>query len=546
MKKPLLHSAGLLALAALTHPVLGQTVFPTGTTIYNPAEAYSSYVLISDHTAVGNHSSARVREEGEAAIPGDVRLIDMNGKVVHTWEVAPFFNKRSRLLPNGNLVYAGPNKTIYEYDWDGNVVWTHEGIGSINDMRILPNNNRLLIAHEPIPEEFQRQVRDVEIAPWWGPRLRGSGETQLGADLYEVNLDGEVVWEWHAHNHLDLNLFSPATPEGDWLHVNSIAPLPENKWFDAGDERFRPGNILLNARNINTVYIIDKETKEIVWEGTHHYKGGLAHAHEAEMIEKGLPGAGNIILFDNGLFTRHRTHTGQSFIVELDPITQEIVWIYETEGYANLKFFSKTMGTQKRLPNGNTYIAEDNTGRLFQVTRGGEIVWEYVNRGGTTRPSVIPYDFTPQLRALPKPEELAVTPPNNLEWHIVPEIHREGDEPMSQADQDRRVDYIEFPTTDIERTKSFYSEVFGWEFTDYGPDYTSFTDGRLSGGFSVELEVAAGGALIVLYSTDLEELLARISVSGGEIVREVFEFPGGRRFHFTDPSGNELAVWSDR
>ena len=115
--------------------------------------------------------------------------------------------------------------------------------------------------------------------------------------------------------------------------------------------------------------------------------------------------------------------------MELDPTTQEIVWIYETEGYANMKFFSKTMGTQKRLPNGNTYIAEDNTGRLFQVKPDGEIVWEYVNRGGTTRPSVIPYDFTPQLRALPRPEELTVTPPNNLEWHIVPDIHRERGEP---------------------------------------------------------------------------------------------------------------------
>ena len=246
------------------------------------------------------------------------------------------------------------------------------------------------------------------------------------ADLYEVNLDGEVVWEWHAHNHIDLNLFSPATPEGDWLHVNSVAPLPENKWYDAGDERFRPGNILLNARNINVVYIIDKETKQIVWEGTHNYKGGMAHAHEAEMIGKGLPGAGNIILFDNGLFTRNRTHTGQTFIVELDPTTQEIVWIYETDGYANLKFFSKSMGTQQRLPNGNTYIAEDNTGRLFQVRPDGEIVWEYVNRGGTTRPSVIPYDFTPQLRAMPRPEELAVTPPNNLEWRLTPDTRREG------------------------------------------------------------------------------------------------------------------------
>ena len=146
----------LLTLACLSfltpQDTTGQTVFPTGTTIYSPAEAYSSYILISDHSAVGNHPSARVRAEGSGASPGDVRLIDMNGNVVHRWEVVPYFNKRSRLLPSGNLVYVGPNKTIYEYDWDGNVVWTHEGIGSVNDMRVLPNNNRLLIAHEPIPE----------------------------------------------------------------------------------------------------------------------------------------------------------------------------------------------------------------------------------------------------------------------------------------------------------------------------------------------------------------------------------------------------------
>ena len=120
------------------------------------------------------------------------------------------------------------------------------------------------------------------------------------------------------------------------------------------------------------------------------------------------------------------------------------------------------------------------------------------------------------------------------------------DELMSQAEQDRRVDYIEFLTTNIEETKRFYSEVFGWEFTDYGPDYTSFTDGRLAGGFSVAPEVPAGGPLVVLYSTNLAEIEARVSESGGQIVREIFEFPGGRRFHFTDPSGNELAVWSDR
>jgi len=120
------------------------------------------------------------------------------------------------------------------------------------------------------------------------------------------------------------------------------------------------------------------------------------------------------------------------------------------------------------------------------------------------------------------------------------------DEAMNQAEQDRRVDYLEFLTTNIEETKKFYSEVFGWEFTDYGPEYTSFTDGRLGGGFALASEVAAGGPLIVLYATNLEEIEASIRESGGRIVRDPFEFPGGRRFHFADPSGNELAVWSDR
>ncbi len=116
---------------------------------------------------------------------------------------------------------------------------------------------------------------------------------------------------------------------------------------------------------------------------------------------------------------------------------------------------------------------------------------------------------------------------------------------MSQAEHDRRVDYIEFPATDIEQVKRFYSAVFGWEFTDYGPDYTSFTDGRLSGGFSTDSAVGAGGTLIVLYAIDLPGTKDRVSEAGGQIVREIFEFPGGRRFHFADPSGNELAVWSE-
>ena len=117
---------------------------------------------------------------------------------------------------------------------------------------------------------------------------------------------------------------------------------------------------------------------------------------------------------------------------------------------------------------------------------------------------------------------------------------------MSQQEQDRRIDYVELPATDIEAMKAFYGAVFGWKFTDYGPDYTSFEDGRLAGGFRKEEAVARGGALSVIYAVDLAAVEADVRAHGGAVVREIFSFPGGRRFHFTDPSGNELAVWSDQ
>jgi uncharacterized protein len=110
---------------------------------------------------------------------------------------------------------------------------------------------------------------------------------------------------------------------------------------------------------------------------------------------------------------------------------------------------------------------------------------------------------------------------------------------------DGRMDYIEFPATDIAKTKSFYGEVFGWKFTDYGPDYTSFEDGRLTGGFRKEGHAKQGGPLIVIYAHALEATERAVRNAGGKISKETFSFPGGRRFHFIDPNGNELAVWSE-
>ena len=116
---------------------------------------------------------------------------------------------------------------------------------------------------------------------------------------------------------------------------------------------------------------------------------------------------------------------------------------------------------------------------------------------------------------------------------------------MSQQEHNFQMDYIEFPASDIEATKRFYSAVFGWSFTDYGPNYTSFHDGRLGGGFTMSAKPVKGGPLVVLYAKSLDETRQKVLGAGGKIVIEPFEFPGGRRFHFSDPNGNELAVWSE-
>lgn len=111
-----------------------------------------------------------------------------------------------------------------------------------------------------------------------------------------------------------------------------------------------------------------------------------------------------------------------------------------------------------------------------------------------------------------------------------------------------KLSYVEFPAAELDATKSFFATVFNWAFTDYGPEYTSFSNQGLSGGFyqsGLKSTTDNGAALLVLYSNDLEKTLNKVSESGGNIIKPIFNFPGGRRFHFTEPSGNEFAVWSE-
>lgn len=120
---------------------------------------------------------------------------------------------------------------------------------------------------------------------------------------------------------------------------------------------------------------------------------------------------------------------------------------------------------------------------------------------------------------------------------------------MAREENNHRIDYVELQVSDIGRAKNFYGGAFGWTFKDYGPAYCEFNDGRLTGGFALSDDAkgdqAKRGALVVLYASNLEETQRRVEASGGKIVKPIFSFPGGRRFHFADPDGYELAVWSD-
>jgi len=112
--------------------------------------------------------------------------------------------------------------------------------------------------------------------------------------------------------------------------------------------------------------------------------------------------------------------------------------------------------------------------------------------------------------------------------------------------KDNHINFVEFKAKDLEKIKKFYNKSFDWTFTDYGPTYTAFSDSGLEGGFEKTEYEIMNGALVVLYHTNLDLIKNKIIKSGGEISKDIFSFPGGRRFHFIDPAGNELAVWSDK
>ena len=245
------------------------------------------------------------------------------------------------------------------------------------------------------------------------------------------------------------SLIESAPSLGDWMHTNSMSKLGPNKWYDQGDERFHPDNIICDGRETNIMFIIDKKTGKIVWQlgpdfnvsEAHKKLGWIIGQHHCHMIPKGLPGEGNILVFDNGGWAGYGapnpgaldgTKTAlrdYSRVLEFNPVTLEVVWhcgpreLGFTIPLDSCRFYSPFISSAQRLPNGNTLITEGSDGRLLEVTPDHEIVWEYIcpywsdsdNMNMVYRAYRAPYEWVPQLD---KPIETPIKPIDKSSFRV--------------------------------------------------------------------------------------------------------------------------------
>ena len=434
--------------AILAHAVTltwAQSVYPTGTTIYAPDRAWNGYTVLSP-----------------LATPAVV-VIDMNGNVVKQWEG---YNNSAggpaRVFPGGIVVAASgarpPHQESLELiqrDFEGKVVWQF----SKNEQIKTREGTTIWSARQH--HDWQRESHPAGYyTPESPPAVEGGNTLILThadrmqpnvADvlleddrLIEVSWNGDTVWEWLASDHIDELGFAPdarkaikaarsfnkARGSFDWLHINSATYVGPNQWFDQGDRRFAPNNVIISSREASLLAIVGRDGS-IVWRlGPDFSQSSELRAirqmigqHHAHVIPKGLPGAGNLLVFDNGGSSGYGfaspiapDGTGAfaratSRVLEINPVTLELVW-----SYANPRFFSTNISSAQRLPNGNTLVTAGAGGRIFEVTREGTIVWEYMYplfSGANASNAVyrayrVPYGWIPQLTS---PTERRITPP---------------------------------------------------------------------------------------------------------------------------------------
>jgi len=325
-----------------------------GVTRYNPSRAYNGYTLFAPLADFF------------------VWLIDMQGRVVHRWKMPYTPGQQGILLPNGNLLYLGRTEThkgpeqhlggysgiLLEADWDGKVVWEYENDYIHHDFWRKDDGNTLIIRwYGMMPEDVEAKIKGGLLpGAVIGTRLGAPGKMWATA-IQEITPDGKVVWQWKDYEHLEpeLDIISPLDWRSEWMHCNSVEELPE-------------GNILISARSLSTLYIINKATGDVKWRWG---PAEIAHQHDATFLENG-----NILCFDNGM-GRFNSEMNYSRAVEVNPKTNRIEWEYKDN--PPTEFYSGIQAGCQRLPNGNTLITEACRGRIFEVTHNGEIVWEFAS-----------------------------------------------------------------------------------------------------------------------------------------------------------------------
>ena len=313
-------------------------------TIRKPGLTYNGYTLF---TPIGGK---------------DAWLVDMQGNVAHRWKMPCPPGLHGELLPNGNLLYAGrvndaplpdfegAGGVLLEVDWDGNTLWKYEDKYMHHGFYRMRNGNTMIFKWVPVPEDIAAKVNGGLA----GSELNGVMWTDA---IQEINARGKVLWEWLAYEHLD-PVADPVCllcPRSEWTHMNGCSIMVD-------------GNILVSFSRLHNLAIIDRGSGKIKWIWGH---GEIAHQNNPTSLTNG-----NILLLDNGL---HRDDYSLAFsrALEINPQNNEIVWEYADKLRAN--FYSSVMGSCQRLPNGNTLICETTTGRIFEVTSGQDIVWEFTS-----------------------------------------------------------------------------------------------------------------------------------------------------------------------
>ncbi len=440
------------------------TVFPTGTTIYKPGKCYNGYTLFPS------------KKPGVGAV-----LVDMNGNVVRTWP--EYMSFMINLMPGGTILGGQIGRVTKVYDhnwgaddvvqqtWDGEVEWRFDkgdkidiGDGLAWSAR---QNHDLVREGCPVGYFVPGMMPKAEGGRTLMLSYRSGNWSEVTRDylvratrMIEVAWDGKIIWDWmpaenieqFGHSEGARNAMMRRCRASHGVFQNTCSYVGTNKWFDAGDVRFDPENIITDDRG-TMLYIISKKTGEIVWKVGPDYSmdpalkalGVIIGPHHAHIIPKGLPGEGNVLVFDNGGAGGFgdpnpgapdgtwNALRDCSRVLEINPVTLELVWEftaltqgYPCEGEDMSRFYSRYKSAAQRLPNGNTLITESHCGRIFEVTSECEVVWEYISpyNLATTeglffsdvfRGYRYPYDWVPQLE---QPTERAVVPPLHGDFRI--------------------------------------------------------------------------------------------------------------------------------